>query len=680
MNPFNPSQSRSIAIGFQGIHRRLADIEAMLDRAGSESPFSEYVPDLSPTEVQVLRDYFARIRAALLDLLRDCDIPLGVHRTSLRWGAQTHLGMVAVTVAELGPRQLEGYGPLSEDGRDRAVRLRQELDRLVERAHAFLARKNGPELSARLTRLGGTGGADDLRLIDRVVTRWGLVEFRPQLDALARRLEAPEFEIAVFGRVSSGKSSLLNHVAGADVLPVGVTPVTAVPTRLTRGDEPKCVVSFAESSPRTVPVGELKEYASEEGNPGNYKHVTDILVRVPSGRLPNGVVLVDTPGVGSLARAGAAETMAYLPRCDLGVVLVDAASTLNADDLTLLHALADAGTPAQVLVSKADLLTPADREKSVAYVAGQLRRELGAAVPVHAVSTVGVDAALLTGWFEGALAPLLARHRELAGQSLRRKVAILRESVGAVLKTMTRRPSTSNGVPAEAVAQARALLEEADRAVQTFQGRVRSWAGSPEPLVEQIVRETAGRNRPGGAASISETARAALVERGRRALDLARGLQDVLGRTLAGLAATRLVAGVDAGAVARAALRGLPDVDLGLFAEVRGERPWWGAIPGLTVHSLRVRFGDSLQAIIDGYDHNIQLWLTTVMQHLTEAFESQAEVVREQVRRMASEPAGTTGEVSSELEHDVQTLLGDEQSPAVARESALPGAAPAAAK
>src|SRR5581483_11238875 len=172
----------------------------------------------------------------------------------------------------------------------------QEIDRLIDRAYSFLARQHGPELADRLARLGATGGADDLRLIDRVVTRWGLVEFRPQLTSLARRLEAPEFEIAVFGRVSSGKSSLLNHVAGSDVLPVGVTPVTAVPTRLARGDEPACVVSFAESSPRAVPVGELKEYASEEGNPGNYKHVTDILVRVPSLRLPDGVVLVDTPG------------------------------------------------------------------------------------------------------------------------------------------------------------------------------------------------------------------------------------------------------------------------------------------------------------------------------------------------------------------------------------------------
>ena len=80
----------------------------------------------------------------------------------------------------------------------------------------------------------------------------------------------------------------------------------------------------------------------------------------PSQRLRDGVVLVDTPGLGSLASAGAAETLAYLPRCDLGVVLIDAGSTLTAEDLTTLQALDDAAIRTILLLSKADLLAPND--------------------------------------------------------------------------------------------------------------------------------------------------------------------------------------------------------------------------------------------------------------------------------------------------------------------------------
>ena len=125
------------------------------------------------------------------------------------------------------------------------------------------------------------------------------------LDMIVSRLESSAFEIAVFGRVSSGKSSLLNHIAGFDVLPVGVTPVTAVPTRLAAGRYSSATVTIAEVGPRSIDVGQLWEYASEEGNPGNQKHVTNILVRHPSPRLREGVVFVDTPGIGSLATEGA---------------------------------------------------------------------------------------------------------------------------------------------------------------------------------------------------------------------------------------------------------------------------------------------------------------------------------------------------------------------------------------
>ena len=66
-------------------------------------------------------------------------------------------------------------------------------------------------------------------------------------------------------------------------------------------------------SQRRIDRKELIEYASEERNPGNWKHVTGITVSVPSPRLREGVVLVDTPGIGSLAASGSAETFAIAP-------------------------------------------------------------------------------------------------------------------------------------------------------------------------------------------------------------------------------------------------------------------------------------------------------------------------------------------------------------------------------
>ncbi len=92
----------------------------------------------------------------------------------------------------------------------------------------------------------------------------GRVEVRGSLAALLDRLEGGNtFEIGVFGRVSAGKSSLLNHLLGGNFLPVGVTPVTALPIRLRYGPQPGAVVTFAERrEARLIDLNRLSEYAS----------------------------------------------------------------------------------------------------------------------------------------------------------------------------------------------------------------------------------------------------------------------------------------------------------------------------------------------------------------------------------------------------------------------------------
>jgi small GTP-binding protein len=233
----------------------------------------------------------------------------------------------------------------------------------VAKLRNYLGKGTDGDLQQRLQQLGKT--RDEIRLlseIERIVTAHGLVEFRSMLGMLLDRMESAAFEVGVFGRVSSGKSSLLNYILQTDVLPTGVTPVTAIPTRISHGPVAEAGIEFAEAQPRIIPLSELPEFATEQKNPGNKKHVTRIFVKLPSDRLAEGVTFVDTPGLGSLAVAGAEETIAYLPRCDLGIVLIDASAGLTQDDLVVVHALYQAGASAMVLISKTDLYSAADRE------------------------------------------------------------------------------------------------------------------------------------------------------------------------------------------------------------------------------------------------------------------------------------------------------------------------------
>src|SRR5262249_38848621 len=142
----------------------------------------------------------------------------------------------------------------------------------------------------------------------------------------------------------------------------------------------------------------------------------------------------DTPGLGSLAVAGAEETIAYLPRCDLGIVLIDASTGLTQDDLVVVQALYQAGASAMVLISKGDLFSANDLEQMIAYVRTNLGDQLHIEPPLHAVSVSGTASVLCDRWFENELRPFLTRHHELAVTSQKRKIGALREAIIGALE------------------------------------------------------------------------------------------------------------------------------------------------------------------------------------------------------------------------------------------------------
>jgi hypothetical protein len=88
--------------------------------------------------------------------------------------------------------------------------------------------------------------------------------------------QAKSFEIALFGRVSSGKSSLLNAVLETNLLPIGVTPVTAVPTRIAEqyvvpwldAEQARAETEYRRAESRFVNIGsDFLKKLSESGVP-----------------------------------------------------------------------------------------------------------------------------------------------------------------------------------------------------------------------------------------------------------------------------------------------------------------------------------------------------------------------------------------------------------------------------
>jgi GTP-binding protein EngB required for normal cell division len=357
----------------------------------------------------------------------------------------TDLAFIDIAIEELKPNYLQGYGPVPQDAVGQLNGVVHELRSLVEGMERYVRQGLGTQLEARLKKLEETGrDVDLLRLLQQVITRQGLVEFRSRIDSVISRLEDENLEVALFGRVSSGKSSLLNALLGANVLPVGVNPITAVPTKLRYGAALRAAVTYGDGRSELVPIDELSKLVTEQENPGNVKNIVRAVVEAPSPRLQHGIVLVDTPGLGSLAKRGGAETLAYLPTCDLALLLIDAGATLNDEDVGTLRLLYEAGIPAVVLLSKADLLGEDDLQQIIRYVQEQLQRELGLEMSVHPVSSLANHSILLDQFFERELLPRFEKARILRNDSIARKIGALRDSVVAALETNLNRKQRGN--------------------------------------------------------------------------------------------------------------------------------------------------------------------------------------------------------------------------------------------
>jgi GTP-binding protein EngB required for normal cell division len=436
----NEFQERRLRVTCQYIDKLLGEVEGILNSAASGAAFPRYSGNFTPEQRRTMEDYVSRVRSQLVRVLDGQGILRENPSIPASRAIHVVLGAIDIAVEELRPQYMRGFGDLPEKAAAELNGIVGELRALVSRVDRYLVEGVGQDFKLRLERIEHK--SNDLELLSRIeeiVARRGMVEFRPIIESILDRAEDHSFEIAVFGRVSSGKSSLLNAILETDVLPVGVTPITAVPTRIIYGEQPLLRVSFAQAPAKTMEVERLAEFATEQQNPGNAKRASRITVTLPARRLRDGVTFVDTPGLGSLATTGAAETLAYLPKCDLGVVLIDAGSTLSSEDLQTLVTLRQAAVSASVLLSKADLVNPQDREKLIEYARQHLAAECDVETQVVPVSVLPSHKDLLDRWFDERILPLYSRSQELRIVSLRRKIGALRESVISALEMQLER-------------------------------------------------------------------------------------------------------------------------------------------------------------------------------------------------------------------------------------------------
>jgi signal recognition particle receptor subunit beta len=216
-----------------------------------------------------------------------------------------------------------------------------------------------------------------------------------RLRDLRERLEHERLQLAVLGQFKRGKSTFLNALLGAPVLPMGVVPLTAVSTFIAWHPRPLVRVRFRDGRPLEQCTAHQPDairdflfgFVAEEANPKNCLGVDRVELFYPASILEGGTVLIDTPGVGSTHRHNTDAALQLIPECDAVLFVISADPPITEVEVDYLRRLRSKTARIFFIVNKADYLTPEEQQSVADFLRTVLREALlDATAPIFSVS------------------------------------------------------------------------------------------------------------------------------------------------------------------------------------------------------------------------------------------------------------------------------------------------------
>lgn len=228
-----------------------------------------------------------------------------------------------------------------------------------------------------------------LELARQACLAYGRDDLLARVDELAGATASQQVQVVVVGEFKQGKSSLVNALIGADVSPVDDDIATAVPTAVSFGPPSAHVVirpaddPDAERERRRIEMGEIARYVTETAADPTVL-VDGVEVQLERELLRNGLVLIDTPGVGGLGSAHATAALGALSLADAAIFVTDASQELTRTEVDFLRRAAASCDQIVGVITKTDFY-PAWR--TVVDTDRQHLADAGLVLPFMAVSS-----------------------------------------------------------------------------------------------------------------------------------------------------------------------------------------------------------------------------------------------------------------------------------------------------
>jgi small GTP-binding protein len=338
----------------------------------------------------------------------------------------------------------------------------------------------------------------ELEALAKLATDVGMTSAATDLtETRLPKLRDERFHLVVLGEFNHGKSTFVNALLGADVLPTGITPTTATINHVVWADKPRARAVLVGGKEVKVDVKAIADWVTVDGK--RAREAQYVEVGWPAELIKNKVTLVDTPGVNDLNEQRAEITYGYVPRADAVLFLLDAGQALKESERAFLttRVLERSRERMIFVIGKIDLLS----EKELADVTSYVRDHLARLVDDPPLFAVSARQHLAGEGEKSGMAPLfehLSRYLQedrgrilldnAAGDGLA-VAAYLRQSLGVKRKTL----DLSLSELEERVARVKAQIAATEKSLEALQDRIRAEGEAVKASIRLDLEQFAGR-------------------------------------------------------------------------------------------------------------------------------------------------------------------------------------------
>jgi GTPase Era involved in 16S rRNA processing len=207
-----------------------------------------------------------------------------------------------------------------------------------------------------------------------------------RLGEITEKLALEQFNLVVMGQFKRGKSTFINALIGAKILPTSIVPLTSIVTILRYGQESRAIVRYLDEKEEEIDLTDIPKFVTEKQNPKNKFRVKEVEILYPSDYLKDGVRIIDTPGVGSVFKHNTDVAYAYLPYVDAGVFIVTPDPPLGEAEHRFLKEVREHADKFIFVLNKIDMVETSDLRESMDFTTNLIREDLGQSIHLYPIS------------------------------------------------------------------------------------------------------------------------------------------------------------------------------------------------------------------------------------------------------------------------------------------------------